>query len=86
MPPEGWAAFYLGAVRDLKPGLAEMIVHLGRDDAELRAITVNQVPWGSAWRERDDDVLRSPEFRQALKDNGVVLVRWKDLQRAAGGA
>ena len=25
-----------------------------------------------------------PEFRQALEDNGVVLVRWKDLQRAAG--
>jgi predicted glycoside hydrolase/deacetylase ChbG (UPF0249 family) len=85
VPPEGWTAFYLDAIRALKPGLAEMIVHLGRDDAELRAVTVNHEPWGAAWRQRDDDVLRSPEFRQALEDNGVVLVRWKDLQRVSRG-
>ena len=84
LPSEGWKAFYLDAVRALKPGLTEMLVHLGHDDAELRAVMVNHPAWGSAWRQRDDDVLRSPEFRQALKDNGVVLVRWKDLQRAAG--
>ncbi|HEY0777828.1 MAG TPA: hypothetical protein VGD56_07655 [Gemmatirosa sp.] len=46
-------------------------------------MTVNHDPWGAAWRQRDDDVLRSPAFRQALKDNGVVRVRWKDLQRVA---
>lgn len=85
VPPERWKAFYLDAVRHLKPGLTEMIVHLGRDDAELRAITVDHEPWGAAWRQRDNDVLRSPEFRQALRDNHVVLVRWRDLQRAAGG-
>ncbi len=83
VPPERWPAFYLDAIRHLKPGLTEMIVHLGRDDAELRAVTVHHEPWGAAWRQRDDDVLRSPAFRQALKDNGVVLVRWKDLQRVA---
>ena len=60
-----------------------MIVHLGHDDAELQAITVNHPAWGAAWRQRDNDVLRSPEFRQALKDNGVILVRWRDLQRVA---
>ncbi|GJG86032.1 carbohydrate deacetylase [Gemmatimonadetes bacterium T265] len=86
LPPERWKAFYLDAIRNLKPGLTEMIVHLGRDDAELQAITVHHPSWGAAWRQRDDDVLRSPEFRQALKDNGVVLVRWKDLQRAVAGA
>jgi predicted glycoside hydrolase/deacetylase ChbG (UPF0249 family) len=85
VPRERWAAFYLDAVRALRPGLTEMIVHLGRDDAELQAITVNHEPWGAAWRQRDDDVLRSAEFRQALEDNGVVLVRWKDLQRASRG-
>lgn len=84
VPPDRWPAFYLDAVRGLKPGLTEMIVHLGRDDAELRAVTVGHAPWGSAWRQRDADVLRSPAFRQALKDHGVVLVRWKDLQRAGG--
>ena len=56
-----------------------MIVHLGRDDAELQAVTVNHEPYGSAWRQRDYDVVTSPEFRKALQDNKVVLVTWREL-------
>lgn len=80
---EQWKAFYLKAIAGLKPGLTEMIVHLGHDDAELQAITVNHEPWGSAWRQRDYDVLNSPEFRKALQANHVILVKWRDLQKAA---
>lgn len=76
-----WKEFYLDAIAKLKPGLNEMIVHLGHDDAELQAVTVNHEPYGSAWRQRDYDVVRSPEFRKALADNHVVLVRWADLRR-----
>ena len=76
-----WKEFYLDAIANLKPGLTEMIVHLGHDDAELQAVTVNHEPYGSAWRQRDYDVVRSAEFKKALRDNGIVLVRWKDLQR-----
>ena len=80
VPRDQWKAFYLNAVGNLKPGLTEMIVHLGYDDAELRAVTVNHEPYGSAWRQRDYDVVTSPEFRKALRDNNVVLVTWKELQ------
>jgi hypothetical protein len=83
VPRDQWKQFYLDAIAQLKPGLTEMIVHLGRDDAELQAITVDHEPYGSAWRQRDYDVVTSPEFRKALQDNHVVLVRWRDLQRAA---
>ena len=76
-----WKAFYLDAIANLKPGLTEIIVHLGRDDAELQAVTVNHEPYGSAWRQRDYDVVTSAEFRKALQDNHVILVRWKDLQK-----
>jgi predicted glycoside hydrolase/deacetylase ChbG (UPF0249 family) len=79
-----WKAFYLKAIADLKPGLTEMIVHLGRDDAELQAVTVNHEPYGSAWRQRDYNVVTSPEFRKALRDHHVILVTWKDLQKIAG--
>jgi chitin disaccharide deacetylase len=81
--PEKWKQFYLDAIRDLKPGVSEIIVHLGHDDAELKAVMVNHDPWGAAWRQRDYDVVMSPEFRKALKDNNVILVKWKDLYRAA---
>jgi chitin disaccharide deacetylase len=76
-----WKEFYLNAVKDLKPGLTEMIVHLGHDGAELQAITVDHPDYGSAWRQRDYNVITSPEFKKALQDNHVILVKWKDLQK-----
>lgn len=79
VPPDRWKAFYLKAIADLKPGLTQMIVHLGYDDSELRAVMVNHEPYGSAWRQRDYDVVTSPEFRQALRDNGIIVVTWREL-------
>ena len=35
--------------------------------------------WGSAWRQRDYDVVTSPEFRKALQDNHVTIVTWRDI-------
>jgi predicted glycoside hydrolase/deacetylase ChbG (UPF0249 family) len=78
-----WKPWYLNAIAGLKPGLTEIIVHLGHDDAELRAVMVNHEPYGSAWRQRDLDVVSSPEFRKALQDNHVVLVTWRELQKLA---
>jgi len=60
-----------------------MIVHLGSDDSELQAVTVDHEPWGSAWRQRDTEVMTSPEFKKALADNHVILVTWKQLQKLA---
>jgi chitin disaccharide deacetylase len=83
VPRDQWKAFYLKVIADLKPGLTELIVHLGHDDSELQAVTVNHEPYGSAWRQRDYDVMTSPEFKKALQDNHVILVTWRELQKAA---
>ena len=80
--PEEWRKYYLDAIRGLKPGLTVMLVHLGYDDAELRAVTTGWDSWGADWRQRDYDVVTSAEFRQALKDNDVTLVTWRDVQKA----
>ena len=79
--PEGWREFYAGAIRDLKPGLTEMIVHLGHDDAELRAVMEEHPDYGAAWRQRDFDVVTSPDFKKLLDENHVILIGWKDLKR-----
>ena len=76
-----WKAFYLDAIKNLKPGLTYLIVHLGHDDAELQAVTVDHPDYGSAWRQRDFDLVSSPEFKQALSDNHIVLIKWKDLAK-----
>jgi predicted glycoside hydrolase/deacetylase ChbG (UPF0249 family) len=77
-----WRKYYLDAIRNLKPGLTVILVHLGYDNDELRAVTTGWDSWGADWRQRDVDVLSSAEFRQALKDNNVVMVTWRDVQKA----
>src|SRR5271165_5142888 len=77
--PEQWKDFYLSAVKNLKPGLTEMIVHLGHDDAELQAVTVDHPDYGAAWRQRDFDFVTSAEFKKALEENHIILVRWRDM-------
>jgi chitin disaccharide deacetylase len=79
VPRDKWKEFYLNAINNLKPGVTELIIHLGHDDAELQAVTVNHEPYGSAWRQRDYEVVNSPEFKQALRDNQVILIKWRDL-------
>jgi predicted glycoside hydrolase/deacetylase ChbG (UPF0249 family) len=79
--PEGWPAFYAGILRTVQPGVTEMIVHLGHDDAELQAIAVDHPAYGSAWRQRDFDVMTSPEFKKALEQNHIILIGWKDLKK-----
>jgi predicted glycoside hydrolase/deacetylase ChbG (UPF0249 family) len=81
IPTKNWKDFYLNAVKNLKPGVTEIIVHLGRDDAELQAVSVGHPDYGSAWRQRDYDVMTSSEFKRALEANHVVLIHWKDLQK-----
>jgi chitin disaccharide deacetylase len=78
---ERWKNFYLDAIKNMKPGLTEMIVHLGHDDAELEAIMVEHEAYGAAWRQRDFDVITGAEFQKALQDNHIVVIRWRDLQK-----
>jgi len=76
-----WKNFYISAIRNLKQGVTEFIVHLGYDNAELQAISVDHPDYGSAWRQRDYDVITSQELRKALEDNHVILVHWSDIKR-----
>jgi chitin disaccharide deacetylase len=76
-----WKEFYGNAIKNLKPGLSEMIVHLGHDDAELQAVTIDHPDFGSAWRQRDYDFVTSAEFKKMLEDNHIVLIQWRDLQK-----
>jgi hypothetical protein len=79
--PANWKNFYLDAVKNLKPGLTEFIVHLAHDDAESRAVMVDHSDYGAAWRQRDYDAITSSDLKKALEDNHVILIRWSDLKK-----
>ena len=78
--PNDWLEHYIDMVKGLKPGLNQLIVHLGHDDSELKNITDYRPRYGAAWRQRDFDVVRAPEFKRAIADNGVILINWRDVR------
>lgn len=80
--PDQWLKTYQNMLQPLGPGVYELIVHLGYDDDEMRGATANHPDWGAAWRQHDLDMVKSPEFRQFLKDQRFLLIGWKDLSRA----
>ncbi len=44
--------------------------------------TFDHPDWGAAWRQHDFDMVKSPDFQKFLKDQGFVLLGWKDLAKA----
>jgi hypothetical protein len=77
--PEHWEQNYLRMLDDVKPGLNEMIFHLGYDDLELEAITAGYDHHEAKWRQRDFDVVRSAEFREALRRNHIIVITWREI-------
>ena len=77
-----WLDWYKKQLAPLPPGAYQLIVHLAYDDEEMRGATWDHPDWGTAWRQRDLDVVKSAEFRQFIKEQGFVLVTWKDLAKA----
>ena len=77
-----WTAWYEKQLAPLGPGVYQVIVHLAYDDDEMRGATADHPDWGSAWRQHDLDMVKSPEFQKFLRDQGFILVGWKDLAKA----
>jgi len=48
---------------------------------QMGAITAGHPDYGAAWRARDFKAVTSPEFKQALVENHIVLVHYKDLKK-----
>ena len=80
--PKDWMSWYEKQLAPLGPGVYQVILHLAYDDDEMRGATFNHPDWGAAWRQRDLDMVKSPEFQKFLKEQGFVLVGWKDLATA----
>jgi hypothetical protein len=83
IPPDKWAEFYLTALKNLKPGVTEFVIHPGYDNDELRAATRERSTWGAAWRQRDYNFFTSDQFRQVLAQQNIKLITWRELARVA---
>jgi predicted glycoside hydrolase/deacetylase ChbG (UPF0249 family) len=78
-PEASWEEEYGKMIEKIGPGLNVMIVHLAYDNAEMQAVAINHPAFGSAWREKDLDYVQSQTFANALKENNIQLVSWKEI-------
>ena len=80
-PANEWHTFYDNLIKQLKPGLTEIIFHLAYDNEEMQAVTIDHPDFGSAWRQNDFDYVTSDELKWQLKENNIILVSWGDIQK-----
>ncbi len=69
---------YHELLRNLKPGVTMLIVHLGLDNDELKGIT-------GSWQQRHADFLTftDPETQKLLNELGIKLTTWRALGKLA---
>lgn len=76
----GFPDFYTNGIKNLKPGLTYLIIHVAYDDAEMQAVTIDHPDWGAAWRQQDFNFFSSPECKKLLKDNNIYVITWKEIR------
>jgi len=65
---------YKELIRNLKPGVTQIIIHLGLDNPEMHIIT-------SSWLARYNNfrIFTDPEMKQFIEEQGVKLIGWRDF-------
>jgi chitin disaccharide deacetylase len=69
---------YINFLKSLKPGLTMLIIHLGLDDPELKAITG---AWEARWS--DFQTFKDPEIAALIKEQGIKLTTWREMGKIA---
>ena len=76
----GWKSFeekkagMIQSIRDLKPGVTEIIVHCAAMSETLPYVLRN-----TDVRVNDMKIVIDPDFKKAIEEEGVILTNWKEL-------
>jgi predicted glycoside hydrolase/deacetylase ChbG (UPF0249 family) len=68
--------FYIDAIRALRPGITQIIVHCAIDDPELEAVTGSHLV-----RDMDTRVFTDAGVKRLIESEGVRLITWREIGR-----
>lgn len=66
----------IGLLRELKPGVTQILFHASRPTEEFPLITGS-----SAARRADLEALLDPRVKREIQERGIILTTWKELQQ-----
>jgi hypothetical protein len=72
--PEMREKAYFDALRTLPEGVTQLIIHCGKENEELRAITDS-----SRRRDQDREIFTRESTKAWLDEQGIELIDWKDF-------
>ena len=62
------------------PGFNVLLVHLGYDNDELKAITIDHPDYGSTWRELDLKIIQDSKFKSLIEEKNIKLITWRQIK------
>jgi len=71
-------ANYVRAIKSLKPGVTELIIHCGYDNEELRAITNS-----ASRRDGDRRIFSDPDIAALIRAHGIEVITWRQFRKLA---
>jgi predicted glycoside hydrolase/deacetylase ChbG (UPF0249 family) len=77
---KGMENYYTNVLRSLQPGVSILIFHVGYDDSELKAATVDHADWGAAWRQADFNFFTSETCKKLLQEQNIHLITWREIR------
>ena len=77
----GMANYYEKILTNLNPGVQILLIHTAINDAEMQALTINNIEWGSIWRQDDFNFFTSEKCKELIKNENIKLVTWKEIQK-----
>ena len=75
----GSEAYYTKTLKNLNPGLTQILIHTAYDNEEMQAIAVDHPDYGSAWRQSDFDFFTSDDCKKLIEEENIVMVTWREI-------